>query len=97
MGSFVSQRELYDLTMKNCKAYPYTYEDWRGRKRPTWGIGVLPIVDADGLFTTAGGVLAPNEIVTAVWSDYPCKGMVIVTGADIANKTSTGKMCPCAV
>lgn len=85
-----SQRELYDLTMKNCKEYPYTYEDWRGRKRPTWGVGVLPIVNADGLFTAGDEVEPPNEILTAAWSDYPCKGMVIVTGADIANKTSTG-------
>lgn len=85
-----SQRELYDLTMKNCKEYPYTYDDWRGRKRPTWGIGVLAITNADGLFTAGTDVRPPNEVVTAEWSDYPCKGMVMVTGQDIANKTSTG-------
>lgn len=78
-----SQRELYDITVKNCKDYPYTYEDWRGRKRPLYG-GVA------GEMTAGGAVNGPLQDYAQAWNHYPCKGMVIVTGADIANKTSTG-------
>ena len=76
-----SQREIYDLTMKNSKEFPYTYDDWRGRKRPSYGAGV---------FTSGTDVQQGLEDVTANWLSYPCKGMVAVTGQDIANKTSTG-------
>ncbi len=76
-----SQRELYDLTMKNSKEYPYTYDDWRGRRRP--------IADS-GAFRSAVDVQQTIEDNTDTWQDYPCKGFVAVTGQDIANKTSTG-------
>lgn len=78
-----SQRELYDLTMKNCKAYPYTYDDWRGRTRPTWTAAADDIKNA-------ANVDLPALNVNANWNVYGCKAMVIVTGQDIANKTSTG-------
>lgn len=67
--------------MKNCKEYPYTYDDWRGRKRPE---------AANGAWRSAVAVQQTEEDNTAAWNDYPCKGMVAVTGQDIANKTSTG-------
>ena len=76
-----SQREIYDLTAKNSKNFPYSFDDWRGRKRP---------VTNGGLFRATVDVKQSEEINTAAWADYPCKGMVAVTGADIANKTSTG-------
>lgn len=76
-----SQRELYDLTMKNSKQFPYTYADWRGRKRPIY---------ASGAFQAAAGTQQGLETVTAAWHTYPTKCIVAVTGADIANKTSTG-------
>lgn len=76
-----SQRELYDLTVKNSKNFPYTFEDWRGRKRPQFNAGT---------FRSAMDVQPGIELVGADWLTYACKGMVAVTGADIANKTSTG-------
>lgn len=76
-----SQRELYDLTVKNSKDFPYTFDDWRGRKRPLYN---------NGLFTAGTDVQQGRQGFAANWASYPCKGMVAVTGADIANKTSTG-------
>lgn len=40
--------------------------------------------------TVGAAVNAPNQDYNIEWLQYPCKSMVIVTGADIANKTSTG-------
>lgn len=76
--------------MKNSKEYPYTFDDWRGRKRPRYGNIVDPVDDTTGNFLTATDVRQTPETLTANWLSYPCKGMVAVTGADIANKTSTG-------
>lgn len=78
-----SQREIYDLTLKNSKDFPYTYDDWRGRKRPSYNAGLFT---GDGATDVRQGI----EVVDAAWFSYPCKGMVAVTGQDIANKTSTG-------
>lgn len=76
-----SQRELYDLTQKNSKNFPYRFDDWRGRKRP---------VTNAGAFQSGTDARQSVEVNIAAWQDYPCKCMVAVTGADIANKTSTG-------
>ena len=77
-----SQRELYDLTLKNSKDFPYSFEDWRGRKRPVTNAGAFRSVAAPATQSV--------EVNTAAWNDYACKGMIAVTGADIANRTSTG-------
>lgn len=77
-----SQRELYDLTLKNCKKFPYSYKDWRGRKKPAFG--------PNGVYRTGTAVTLAQERLDVAWNDYPCKGVVMVTGQDIANKTSTG-------
>lgn len=34
-GTF-SSRELYNLTLKNSKEFPYTYNQWRGQYKPTF-------------------------------------------------------------
>lgn len=84
-----TQRELYDLTVKNSKSFPYTFDDWRGRKRPRYG-NINAVDDTTGNFLTGTDVRQSPETFTVRWLSYPCKGMVAVTGADIANKTSTG-------
>ncbi len=76
-----SQREIYNITMKNCKEYPYTFDDWRGRKRPEY---------AGGAFQSGTEAKQGIEDFLESWADYPCKGFVAVTGADLANKTSSG-------
>lgn len=76
-----SQREIYDLTCKNSKEFPYTYDDWRGRKRPVFNAGA---------FRTGVAVQSGVQTLDAAWRTYSCKGMVAVQPQDIANKTSTG-------
>lgn len=84
-----SQRELYDLTVKNSKNFPYSYGDWRGKKRPRYS-NIAAADATTGRFTIGVDVRQAPETFTAAWVTYPCKGMVAVTGQDIANKTSTG-------
>lgn len=79
-----SQRELYDLTVKNSgNKFPYTFDDWRGRTRPEYENGTFLLDDATD-------VIAGVPDLSADWVVYGCKGMVAVTAADIANRASPG-------
>ncbi len=73
----------------------FSYDDWRGRKMPR-SSNIVAQDATTGNFRVGVATEQAPETFTVNWRSYPCKGMVAVTGADIANKTSTGKWCLCA-
>ena len=75
------QREIYEITRKNCKNLAYSFDDWRGRKRPVYG---------GGEFLNNAATTQAIQNFTVPWVTRPCKGFVAVTASDLANKTSTG-------
>ena len=43
-----------------------------------------------GNFLVGTDIRQTPERLDTAWTSYACKGMVVVTGPDLANKTSTG-------
>ena len=81
ISSTFSQEELYYLTVKNSKyPYPYSLEEWLGKKVPVW--------------SALTGNNVPTQSSAFAWRNQLCRMSLAFRPKDLAEKLSDGIFSP---